>query len=203
MRALKHRGKTITAVETCCGGTINSGILAQPGASAVYFGGSVAYGTERGRKLLLDDAELHDALCRPEAREPLPGESEADAYVRSKLDWTARVSVARGRRIGSRGGAAGWIRGPQLALLWWREAAGRSSMCAYLCTTHDGRRPSRSPSGSTTPSRRMAPRVPPFARPGSIKASLPSPWPDATATAGRRCWHRRWSARPTPTAAAT
>ena len=87
----KHK-KTVTAVESSCGGLISSGIMAVPGSSAVYFGGSVSYNTKKARKLLLDDEEMHSALVA--GVEPIEGETEADTYIRSKHEWTARTAVA-------------------------------------------------------------------------------------------------------------
>ena len=89
---LRAQRQTVTTVESSCGGLISSGIMAVPGSSAVYYGGSVSYNTKKARKLLLDDGELHAALVA--GVEPREGESEADQYIRSKHDWTARTAVA-------------------------------------------------------------------------------------------------------------
>ena len=89
---LRSQRKTVTTVESSCGGLISSGIMAVPGSSAVYYGGSVSYNTKKARKLLLDDGEMHAALVA--GVEPREGESEADQYIRSKHDWTARTAVA-------------------------------------------------------------------------------------------------------------
>jgi NAD+ diphosphatase len=92
VKGLKEHGKTCTVVESCCGGLINSSIMAVPGSSAVYYGGSVAYNTKRAKKLLLDDSDLHGKLVQPIV--PEAGESEGDAYVRSKMNWTAQTALA-------------------------------------------------------------------------------------------------------------
>ena len=89
---LRSQRKTVTTVESSCGGLISSGIMAVPGSSAVYYGGTVSYNTKKARKLLLDDGEMHAALVA--GVEPREGESEADQYIRSKHDWTARTAVA-------------------------------------------------------------------------------------------------------------
>lgn len=86
--ALKLSKKTLTVVEQCCGGLINASIMAQPGASSVFYGGSVAYNTRMGQKLLLNDANLHTALTS------IPPATDAASYIQSKLEWTARSSVA-------------------------------------------------------------------------------------------------------------
>jgi NAD+ diphosphatase len=86
--ALKQSKKTCTVVEQCCGGLINTSIMAQPGASSVFFGGSVAYNTRKGQKLLLNDPSLHQALTS------IPAPKNAEGYIESKLEWTARTSVA-------------------------------------------------------------------------------------------------------------
>ena len=89
---LRSQRKTVTVVESSCDGLISSGIMTVPGSSAVYYGGTVSYNTKKARKLLLDDGEMHAALVA--GVEPLEGESEADQYIRSKHDWTARTAVA-------------------------------------------------------------------------------------------------------------
>eukprot|EP00536_Pseudo-nitzschia_multiseries_P007345 jgi/Psemu1/195509/e_gw1.173.68.1 len=43
VQSLKKHKKTLTVAEQCCGGLIQAGIMAQPGASSVFVGGSVAY----------------------------------------------------------------------------------------------------------------------------------------------------------------
>ena len=49
---LKQRGETVAVAETSTGGLISSALLAVPGASAYYTGGSVIY-TMASRKVLL------------------------------------------------------------------------------------------------------------------------------------------------------
>lgn len=91
--ALKQTNKTCTVLEQCCGGLINTSIMAQPGASSVFFGGSVAYNTRKAKKLLLNDDALHASLTEtPNDVDPLA--STVDLYIKSKLDWTAKTSVA-------------------------------------------------------------------------------------------------------------
>ena len=104
--ALKQSNKTCTVVEQCCGGLINTSIMAQPGASSVFYGGSVAYNTRMGQKLLLNDASLHQALTS------IPPATNAESYIQSKLQWTALCSVAFCKALGTdyaiaEGGAAG------------------------------------------------------------------------------------------------
>jgi NAD+ diphosphatase len=104
--ALKHARKTCTVVEQCCGGLISTSIMAQPGASSVFYGGSVAYNTRMGQKLLLNDASLHQALTN------IPNGNDAETYIKSKLEWTARSSKAFCEALGTdyaiaEGGAAG------------------------------------------------------------------------------------------------
>lgn len=41
--ALKERGETVTVAESACGGLISAALLAVPGASAYYAGGTVIY----------------------------------------------------------------------------------------------------------------------------------------------------------------
>ena len=49
---LRERGQTIVIAETSTGGLISSALLAVPGASAYYKGGSVLYTFESRKKLL-------------------------------------------------------------------------------------------------------------------------------------------------------
>ena len=49
---LKQRGQTIAVAESSAGGVINAALVAVPGASAYYLGGSVIY-TPKGRAALL------------------------------------------------------------------------------------------------------------------------------------------------------
>ena len=49
---MRERGQTIVVAETSTGGLISSALLAVPGASAYYKGGSVLYTFESRKKLL-------------------------------------------------------------------------------------------------------------------------------------------------------
>jgi len=111
VRALKTRSKNTTVVEQCCGGTISSSIMAQPGASSVYLGGTVAYNTRKGMALLLNDEKLHASLTSPNVQKT------KDAYIQSKIDWTAKTSVAFCETLDTdfaiaEGGASGPTFGP-------------------------------------------------------------------------------------------
>jgi nicotinamide mononucleotide (NMN) deamidase PncC len=86
---LKRHKKTVAVVESSCGGLINAGILAQPGASAVYYGGTVAYNTRRAKPLLLNLPSLHESLLNQRS-----AITSADEYVASKLHWTKETSLA-------------------------------------------------------------------------------------------------------------
>ena len=90
--ALKQAKATTTVVESCCGGLIQSSIMAQPGSSAVYWGGTVSYNTRKARPLLLNDANLHADLTKPLVSGD--AESEENLYVRSKIEHTKRVARA-------------------------------------------------------------------------------------------------------------
>ncbi|KAL3917219.1 MAG: hypothetical protein SGARI_007768, partial [Bacillariaceae sp.] len=72
--------------------------MAVPGSSSVYYGGSVAYNTRKAKKLLLDDAALHQRLVENNSSEKsntsTSASSEAEAYIQSKLFWTAETSKA-------------------------------------------------------------------------------------------------------------
>ena len=89
---LRQAHKTCVTVEQCCGGTISSSILAQPGASEVYWGGVTAYNTRHAKGLLLNNEILHQQLMNPiQQQESL---SEAEQYIQAKVEWTAKASVA-------------------------------------------------------------------------------------------------------------
>lgn len=105
---LKRMGKTVTVVESCCGGTISASIMAIPGSSTVYHGGSIAYNTKLAKSFLMNDDDLHRRLLAAAAassssQDPA-GEGgseeddadveEADAYIRSKVQWTAEAARA-------------------------------------------------------------------------------------------------------------
>lgn len=96
VQGLKQQGKTCTVVESCCGGLIQSSLMAVPGSSAVYYGGSVAYNTQRAKKLLLNDETLHQSLLHPPSLSmpSAASSSEGEAYIRSKEHWTAQTAVA-------------------------------------------------------------------------------------------------------------
>jgi nicotinamide mononucleotide (NMN) deamidase PncC len=87
---LKETKKTCTVVEQSCGGVIQASIMAQPGASAVFFGGTVAYNTRKAKPLLLNDDILHQSLTQNNPSTC----STAESYIQSKLEWTAATSVA-------------------------------------------------------------------------------------------------------------
>eukprot|EP00977_Amphora_coffeiformis_P008413 scaffold1912_cov167-Amphora_coffeaeformis.AAC.12 len=116
VKALKTHKATCTVIESCCGGVINSSILAQPGASAVYWGGSVSYNTRKAKPFLLNQDELHIKLATPlEKNDAL---SEKDRYIQSKIDWTRETSLAFCKEVGTdfciaEGGASGPTFRPQ------------------------------------------------------------------------------------------
>jgi len=68
--------------------------MAEPGSSAVYYGGSIAYNTKKSKKLLLNDDSLHQSLLQQTESSSLMDESPEDAYIRSKVKWTAETAVA-------------------------------------------------------------------------------------------------------------
>ena len=86
---LKTTHKTVTVVEQSCGGLIQSSIMAQPGSSKVYHGGSVIYSTNKGKRLLLNDEKLFQSLSAEK-----DSVKDANSYINSKLNWTAQTSVA-------------------------------------------------------------------------------------------------------------
>lgn len=112
---LKEKGKTCAVAESSCGGVINASVMAVPGSSAVYYGGSVAYNTRKAKKFLLNDSELHNKLTQKyqhniqsnvdAKHEPSPSSASPSSryyneggegidYIRSKLYWTAETAKA-------------------------------------------------------------------------------------------------------------
>jgi len=85
--ALKRQKKTITIVESSCGGLINASLMAQPGASSVYFGGTVAYNTKRSGPLLLNDSELHTTLLDSS------NSATKESYIETKKSWTKNTAL--------------------------------------------------------------------------------------------------------------
>ena len=105
VKSLQQHGRTCTVVEQSCGGLIQASILAQPGASAVFLGGTVAYNTQRCLPLLLNDSALHKSLLqtRPAimtTTDHADGITQ-EAYMASKRAWTAAAAVAYCRALGT------------------------------------------------------------------------------------------------------
>lgn len=89
VQALKIQRKTLTVVEQSCGGIINASLMAQPGTSSIYLGGSIVYNTNKCMGLLLNDSDLHRSLLDLKSKP-----SSEEEYIQSKIDWTALTSVA-------------------------------------------------------------------------------------------------------------
>lgn len=154
---LKEKGKTCTVVETCCGGVINSSIMAIPGSSAVYYGGSIAYNTRFAKKLLLDDDGLYNRLLEPPTEDATgsAGRSETDVYIRSKEHWTAETAVAFCEQMNvdyaiAEGGASGPTFRPKdldkgfavIAIAGKNKATGKAEVLAQstIHSTHANRK---------------------------------------------------------------
>lgn len=104
--SLKQTKKTVSVVEQCCGGLLQSSIMSQPGSSQVFWGGTVAYNTKHSKALMLNDQELHSKLVS------IPKPDSAEEYIQSKLEWTRLSAIAYCQQIGTdyaivEGGAAG------------------------------------------------------------------------------------------------
>lgn len=89
--ALKTHKKTCTVVESCCGGLIQSSILAVPGSSSVYYGGTISYNTGKSRPLLLNDAQLHSHLLK---NADSSNKTCKDSYVETKVNHVDLVAKA-------------------------------------------------------------------------------------------------------------
>ena len=91
---LKQRGETIAVAEGSCGGLISSALLAVPGASAYYVGGTVIY-TFAAKTALLGDVIETPAGMRGATEEFARYLAQA---IRARLDTTWGIGE---------GGAAG------------------------------------------------------------------------------------------------
>ena len=97
---LKKLNKKCTVIESSCGGLINASIMAVPGSSRVFNGGSVVYNTNQSLKLLMNDSKLHNELVsysdsskRILQQENLTESEAADAYIQAKLQWTEKAAL--------------------------------------------------------------------------------------------------------------
>lgn len=130
--SLKQTQKTLCVVEQSCGGLIQTSIMAQPGASKVFLGGTIPYNTRQSKPILLNSEELHQRLLSNPAGSPSLATTtvsecsknadslsdETKEYMQSKLHWTAETSVAFCRELGTdyciaEGGATGPTFRPQ------------------------------------------------------------------------------------------
>ena len=113
VKTLKRTKKTISFVEQCCGGVMSSSLMAQPGSSSVYWGGTVSYNSKRAKPLILNDATLHEKITTsPATFIPSNAPSSNDPYIQSKLQFTAEAAMAYCQTLGTdyavaEGGAAG------------------------------------------------------------------------------------------------
>ncbi len=98
---LKERGETVTVAESACGGLISAALLAVPGASAYYAGGTVIYTYPSRRAFLgLTSADVEGLEPMTEAMA-----SRFATLARQKLDadW-ALVELGIAGPTGSRYG---------------------------------------------------------------------------------------------------
>ena len=98
---LKELNKKCTVIESSCGGLINASIMAVPGSSKVFNGGSVVYNTNQSLKLLMNDSKLHSELVSYSSsskeimqQDDLTEDEAADAYIQAKLHWTEKTALA-------------------------------------------------------------------------------------------------------------
>lgn len=102
---LKAHKQTITFCESSTGGLIMASLLAVPGASAVFPGGSVIYNSKKAGKLLLDEEVVAE-------QERTKDYSTPASYRNSKMAMTASSAKTLREKLGttwclSEGGAAG------------------------------------------------------------------------------------------------
>ena len=104
---LKETGETLSVSESACGGLISAALVAVPGASAYYVGGSVVY-TRAAHRGLLDvpDAAMEGLRASSEPYAQLNART-----IREKLETTWAVSETgasgpTGNRYGDAAGHA-------------------------------------------------------------------------------------------------
>ncbi|MGD1935719.1 MAG: CinA family protein [Candidatus Phaeomarinobacter sp.] len=91
---LKSRGEAIAIGESAGGGLVSAALLAQPGASAFFLGGTVIYTPQAGRAIR-DRATL--SLKGLEPLTPDFAQELADGYRRQmQCDWTTSEMGAAG-----------------------------------------------------------------------------------------------------------
>jgi nicotinamide-nucleotide amidase len=104
-RLLKQRGETIAIAESSTGGLISAALLAQPGASAYFVGGSVVY-THTSRASLLGIADSDMAGMRA-STEPYALLAARRMRERNGTTWGIGETGATGPTSNRYGDAAG------------------------------------------------------------------------------------------------
>ena len=102
---LKARGHTIAVAESSAGGVINAALVAVPGASAYYLGGSVIY-TPKGRAALLGIGKDEMAGIRS-ASEPFATLLARRVRIHLGTTWGLSETGASGPTGNRYGDAAG------------------------------------------------------------------------------------------------
>jgi nicotinamide-nucleotide amidase len=102
---LKHRGEMISIAESSTGGLISASLLATPGASAFFLGGTVVY-TLASRRAFLDIDKARVKDLKPLTQEMV---AEFASAARRKLDatWGLAELGATGPAASPYGHAAG------------------------------------------------------------------------------------------------
>ena len=160
VQSLRKHKKTLTVVEQCCGGLIQTSIMAQPGASSVFVGGSVPYNTKKGRAFLLNETTTTTTTTDGDGGAGSGGDglyesilesqkafdrSTKDGYIDSKFDWTKRVATSFCEALDTdyaitEGGAAGPTFNPDgmetgFAVV---SVAGKTTQTTTATTTNGG-----------------------------------------------------------------
>lgn len=97
--SLRHRGQSVTTVESCTGGLISAAITAVPGSSEYYPGGFVTYSNEQKQRMVGVSAatiESHGAVSPQTAIEMARG-----GRARTDADYAIAVSGVAGPGGGS------------------------------------------------------------------------------------------------------
>ena len=102
---LKERRETVAIAESSAGGLISAALLAVPGASAYFLGGSVVY-TRQARRLLLDVQDVAMKGVRSSS-EPYARLLAGVVRQRFSATWGVGETGAAGPTGNSHGDAAG------------------------------------------------------------------------------------------------
>ena len=125
---LKARGETVAIAEGSCGGLVSAALLAVPGASAYYVGGTVIYTLAASRALIAGEVPVPDGMR---------GASEPFArYLAESI--TAKLGTTWGIGEGGAAGPTGNRYGDPAGHAWF-AVHGPAPATRHLLTGDDDR----------------------------------------------------------------